>query len=80
VTLEGDPGLSEIPRTVTALGGAERVVETVPPDELATMFVPLRPRNGVCTVRFLVSPTVVPGPDDPRELGTHFRAFDYSGP
>jgi hypothetical protein len=78
VTLEGDPGLSEEPRTVVAVGGAERVTATVPPDELVTMFVPLEPRRGVCTVRFLVSPTVVPGPQDPRELGTHFREFDYT--
>jgi hypothetical protein len=80
VTLEGDPGLSAEPRTVVAVGGAERVTARVPPDELVTMFVPLRPRQGVCTVRFLVSPTVVPGPHDPRELGTHFREFDYERP
>ena len=80
VTMEGDPGLSEIPRTVTALGGARRVVATVPPNELATMFVPLRPRRGLCRVRFLVAPTVIPGPQDMRELGTHFRAFDYAAP
>ncbi len=80
VTFEGDPGLSEEPRRVVAVGGAERVVATVPPSGPETMFVPLRSRNGVCAVRFLVSPTVVPGPDDPRELGTHFRAFDYVEP
>ena len=80
VTLEGDPGLSETPRTVTAVGGARRVVAVVPPHELATMFVPLRPRRGVCRVRFLVAPTVIPGPQDTRELGTHFRAFDYAAP
>jgi hypothetical protein len=80
VTLEGDPGLSEVPRTVVAVGGAERVVERVPPNELVTMFVPLEPRRGLCRIRFLVSPTVVPGPQDDRELGTHFRAFDYAEP
>jgi hypothetical protein len=80
VTLEGDPGLSETPRTVTALGGARRVVATVPPNELATMFVPLESRRGSCRVRFIVAPTVVPGPQDMRELGTHFRAFDYVAP
>jgi hypothetical protein len=80
VTLEGDPGLSETPRTVTAVGGARRVVATVPARELATMFVPLRPRRGVCRVRFLVAPTVIPGPQDMRALGTHFRAFDYAAP
>ena len=44
------------------------------------MFVPLQPRRGICSVRFLVSPTVIPGPQDMRELGTHFRAFDYVAP
>ena len=80
VTLEGDPGLSERPPTVVAVGGARRVAARVPPDELVTMFVPLQPRRGVCAVRFLISPTVVPGPQDPRELGTHFREFDYVEP
>ena len=80
VTLEGDPSLSERPQTVVAVGGAQRVVARVPPQELATMFVPLQPRHGICSVRFLVSPTVVPGPQDMRELGTHFRAFDYVAP
>lgn len=77
VTLEGDAGLSERPRTVVAEGGAERVVARVPPSELVTMFVPLEPRGGVCAVRFVVTPTVVPGPQDMRELGTHFRGFEY---
>jgi hypothetical protein len=80
VTLEGDPGLSDRPTTVVATGGAERVVARVPPDELETMFVPLRPRGGTCVVRFLVSPTASPGPHDPRELGTHFREIDYTEP
>ena len=80
VTLEGDPSLSERPQTVVAVGGAQRVVARVPPQELATMFVPLQPRHGICSVRFLVSPTVIPGPQDMRELGTHFRAFDYTAP
>jgi hypothetical protein len=80
VTMQGDPGLSERPRTVVALGGAQRVVARVPPTDLVTMFVPLRVRGGVCTVRFVVSPTVIPGPQDMRELGTHFRAFDYVAP
>ena len=80
VTVEGDPGLSEKPQTVVAVGGSRRVVATVPPRELVTLVVLLEPRAGVCSVRFIVSPTKVPGPQDLRELGTHFRAFDYEAP
>ena len=40
----------------------------------------INPRRGICRVRFIVAPTVVPGPQDMRELGTHFRAFDYVAP
>ncbi len=80
VTVEGDPGLSEKPQTVVATGGSRRVVAVVPPRELVTLVVPLEPRAGVCSVRFVVSPTKVPGPQDMRELGTHFRAFEYDAP
>jgi len=80
VTVEGDPSLSEEPQTVVATSGRRRVVATVPPRELATLVVPLEPRAGVCFVRFAVSPTRVPGPQDLRELGTHFRAFEYNAP
>jgi hypothetical protein len=31
-------------------------------------------------VRFTVTPTKVPGGGDDRELGTHFRAFEYEAP
>ena len=80
VIVEGDPGLSEKPQTVVATGGSRRVVATVPPRELVTLVVPLEPRAGVCSVRFTVSPTKIPGPEDMRELGTHFRAFEYHAP
>jgi hypothetical protein len=80
VTVEGDPGLFEEPQTVRAVSGSRRVVTRVPAGELVTFFVPLEPRSGVCSVRFVVSPTRVPGPHDLRELGTHFRAFDYNAP
>ena len=42
--------------------------------------VPLVPEDGVCRVRFTVSPTKVPGNGDDRELGVHFRSFDYREP
>jgi hypothetical protein len=80
VTVEGDPGLSEEPQTVVAFSGTHRVAATVPPRELVTLAVPLEPRAGVCFVRFTVAPTKIPGPEDMRELGTHFRAFDYRAP
>ena len=80
VTVEGDPGLSEKPQTVVAHSGSRRVVATVPARELVTLVVPLEPRAGMCSVRFTVSPTRIPGPQDTRELGTHFRAFEYDGP
>jgi dolichyl-phosphate-mannose-protein mannosyltransferase len=80
VTVEGDPGLSEKPQTVVAHSGSRRVVATVPARELVTLVVPLEPQAGVCNVRFTVSPTKVPGPEDMRELGTHFRAFEYVAP
>jgi hypothetical protein len=38
------------------------------------------PDGGVCTVRFEVSPTKVPGDGDERELGVHFNGFDYRAP
>ncbi len=78
VVLEGDPGLSDVTQTVIATGGARGVVAKVPPKETTRLSVPLRPVDGVCTVRFEIKPTKVPGGGDTRELGTHFRAFEYA--
>ena len=80
VALEGDPGLFDEPQTVTATGGERRVVATVPPRRVVRLAVPLRPAAGVCRVRFAVTPTKAPGGGDTRELGTHFRAFEYDAP
>ena len=80
VIVEGDPSLSEKPQTIVAVGGSRRVVASVPARELVTLTVPLQPREGICAVRFTISPTKIPGPQDQRELGTHFRAFDYDAP
>ena len=49
----------------------------VGPNQVATIALPLLPDKGVCRVRFTVSPTKVPGNGDDRELGVHFRSFDY---
>ena len=78
-----DPNLFHEQQTVVARVGGE-VAETLRLNPIATerMFVPLRPRNGVCRVVFTVSPTAVPAEvgrgDDPRELGAHFFDFHYT--
>jgi hypothetical protein len=81
VTLESDPGLFDAPQLVTARSGdGTQQKASVVPGESRLFRVPLASVQGVCTVRFTISPTKVPGPDDPRELGIHFRAFDYAAP
>ena len=50
------------------------------PQETVKLRVPLRPENDVCTVHFRMTPTVVPGGGDLRELGARFLAFDYKRP
>jgi hypothetical protein len=81
VTLESDPGLFDAPQRVTARSGDGTLHEIpVEPSGSALFRVPLVSNQGVCTVRFTISPTKVPGPDDPRELGIHFRAFHYTAP
>jgi hypothetical protein len=85
VTLESDPGLFDQPQQVTAISTgrsantqlSEVAFIRVNPRQAAYLAVPLVPEQGVCTVRFTVSPTKIPGPQDMRELGVHFRAFDY---
>jgi dolichyl-phosphate-mannose-protein mannosyltransferase len=69
VALLGDVHLFSRPQTVRAEGVVKRVVPGVP----ATMTVPLNR----CTARFTVTPTKVPGPQDPRRLGIHFLSFEY---
>ena len=53
---------------------------TFMPRETVKLRVPLRPENDVCTVRFRISPTAVPGGGDLRELGARFLAFEYERP
>jgi len=81
VTLDGDPGLFTRPQQVTALlQPGVAIQKAIRPTGQLQLALPLRSRNGVCTVRFTVSPTAVPGDGDERELGTHFRAFEYTAP
>jgi hypothetical protein len=85
VTLESDPGLFQEPQQVTAETGARHSGHpamkasfvTLRPTERGSLTIRLVPERGVCTVRFTVRPTKVPGHGDDRELGIHFRAFEY---
>ena len=79
VSLSGDAQLLPNGSVVTASSG-ERV--RVVPNRVATLRVPLRPAQGACRVRFVVSPAtvpskVIPGSTDDRALGVHFNAFSY---
>jgi hypothetical protein len=76
VSLQSDPALYQEPSTVRALGTAASA--RVPPDGRPHVLVaPLRAFDGRCYARFAVSPTRVPGPNDPRSLGLHFNSFTY---
>ncbi len=80
VTLDSDPGLFDQPQTVTATSGGNRAFIRVEPAEATQLPVPLALKDNVCTATFTVSPTKVPGGGDTRELGVHFRAFEYRAP
>ena len=76
-----DPLLFSGPQTVRAAGRSV----TFDPSNAGSLTVPLRPRNGVCSVVYTVTPTAVParvlkGSSDSRELGVHFLAFRYAAP
>jgi hypothetical protein len=63
-------------------GRTVRIVR-VSPTAQPTFRVPLRPRHGICTVRFLAAQTrvparVQPGNADTRALAAHYYAFEYS--
>jgi hypothetical protein len=85
VTLSSDPTLFEGKRTTVVArpaGGDPKIAPFVNfgAAETTQLRVPLVSRDGVCVVRFEVSPTLVPSevlPDsaDDRELGAHFNAF-----
>jgi hypothetical protein len=81
VTLDSDPGLFRRPQTVSAMVDRDVVARAfVRPVGQRTLEVPLRADGGICEVRFRVAPTAVPGAGDDRELGVHFRAFQYEAP
>ena len=84
VTLDGDPALFKEPQTVQAESRTPRATyrsfSIIPPTERASFSVRLGSIGGVCTARFSITPTKVPGTHDNRELGIHFRAFQYRAP
>jgi Dolichyl-phosphate-mannose-protein mannosyltransferase len=78
VTLQSDGTLFRRPQTVSAAGRRVRIR----PGETGFLTVPLRPRDGRCSVDFEVAPTAVPaqtlpGSTDTRRLGVHFSRVDY---
>ena len=76
VSLQSDPALYQQPSRVRVVG--TDVARNVPPDGRAhTLVAPLEPVGGRCVARFRVTPTRVPGPNDPRRLGLHFNSFSY---
>lgn len=79
VQLSSDPKLFTAPQTVVArVGGRAVARRTFAPYGSASLAVPLAAGPGErCVVRFAVSPTKVPGPHDPRELGVHFDSFRF---
>jgi hypothetical protein len=79
VMLQSDPNLYREPSLVRASAGGGVVRRaSIPPDGRAHPFrVPLTAVAGRCSVRFDVSPAVVPGHGDLRRLGLHFNSFRY---
>ena len=79
VALHSDASLFLTAQTVVASVGGRRVarVRFQAPD-LAVLHVPIEPKDGVCRIRFDVTPTAVPGVSDSRRLGVHFDAFNYA--
>jgi hypothetical protein len=81
--LTGDPDLQPKPQTIRARSGTKLLGKIViQPRHFRVPFsVPLVSSNGVCEVRFTVSPTAVPadvlGRPDARELGIRFQDVTY---
>ena len=75
--LQSDGDLFPRGQVVSSAGRSVRV----PPDGKATLTVPLRARDGVCTARFDVSPTAIPAVvlhnADTRVLGIHVSRFVF---
>ena len=78
VLLGSDPSLYQEDQVVTASVNGEAVGRvTIAPFDIKALRVRTVPVNGTCRVLFRMAKTKVPGGADPRELGAHFRAFEY---
>lgn len=87
VTFAGQPGLFKKARTVVAVANGRevgRVTVALAGDERSAAFPLAASRGGRCSIRLVVSPTVVPleilGIPDTRELGVRITALDYVPP
>jgi hypothetical protein len=77
-TMESDPSVFRRDQVVAARVGGRIVARArIPRTEKGRIRVPLETGDGRCEVTFSIAPSAVPGPHDPRRLGTHFRTFDY---
>ena len=82
--LHSDPALHTTPQRVRAVTDGARAAVVFPPTRTATLRIPVRPDSeGVCVVRFRISPTAVPSEVDPalrddRVLGVHFDLLSYT--
>jgi hypothetical protein len=78
VLLGSDPNLYQEDQVVTAyVNGNVAGRVTIAPFDIKALRVRTIPRDGTCRVVFQMAKTKVPGEADPRELGAHFRAFEY---
>lgn len=80
VILDSDPNLFARPQRIVAVSAGTKIPIKLEPTERRELSVRLRPERSVCTARFTISPTKVPGARDDRRLGVHFRAFVYRAP
>jgi len=79
VALGSDPSLFKRAQVVTARERGHVVGRArIAPAESTELVVALQPVASVCTVRFDVARTAVPGHGDSRALGAHFFSFDYT--
>jgi 4-amino-4-deoxy-L-arabinose transferase-like glycosyltransferase len=85
--LHSDPTLfaGRITDVLATVAGRPVARMRVPPEGSVSMRVPLEPVDDTCTVRFTVSPTLVPaevlsGSTDDRQLGVHFDSFVHEEP
>ena len=78
VTLSSDPNLFDQDQVVTATVAGRIADHTViKPTGIGRLRVRTVPVEGTCRVVFRVALTKVPGGADRRELGAHFKTFDY---